>query len=116
MRRGGLFGDRVLYSETPYGAAEGAHGLFLVTEWNHFRRPDWYRLRAVMRCPVLFDGRNLYDPEAVRRSGFAYYGASRGLAQESPLPAADHDLGEDIAGARGETRCALRIAEDEGWS
>jgi len=71
------FGDRVLYAPTCYVAAEGADALFLVTEWNEFRNPDLKRLKATMRSPILFDGRNAFDPEQVREEGFTYYGIGR---------------------------------------
>ena len=64
--------------DTPYAAVEGAEALFLVTEWNEFRRPDWKRVRQLMcASPVVFDGRNLYQPDELRRRGFAYYGVGR---------------------------------------
>ncbi len=55
-----------------YRAAEGADVLFVVTEWREFRSPDFARLRSIMRQPVLIDGRNLYDPQAVQAAGFRY--------------------------------------------
>jgi UDPglucose 6-dehydrogenase len=67
------FGDRILYADTPYDCVEGADGLFVVTEWNQFRKPDLARIRDAMRTPVVFDGRNLFDPQAMRELGFAYY-------------------------------------------
>jgi UDPglucose 6-dehydrogenase len=72
------FGDRVLYAPTSYDAAEGADGLFLVTEWNEFRHPDMKRLKALMKSPVIFDGRNVFDPRRVRDEGFTYFGIGRG--------------------------------------
>ncbi len=63
--------------EEPYAAAEGADALFLVTEWNEFRQPDWARLRSMMRTPVLFDGRNVWDAPKARAAGFTYYGIGR---------------------------------------
>jgi UDPglucose 6-dehydrogenase len=64
--------------DEPYAAAEGADGLFLVTEWNEFRQPDFERLKRVMRAPVLFDGRNVWDAAKVRALGFTYFGIGRG--------------------------------------
>ena len=58
--------------DDPYQAAEDADVLFVVTEWREFRSPDFARLRATMRQPVLIDGRNLYDPKWVREAGFRY--------------------------------------------
>jgi UDPglucose 6-dehydrogenase len=71
------FGERVLLAPDAYGAVEGADALFLCTEWNDFRRPDLDRLQATMRAPVIFDGRNLFDPKLVRERGFTYYGIGR---------------------------------------
>jgi UDPglucose 6-dehydrogenase len=71
------FGDRILYATSGYDAAEGADGLFLVTEWNEFRRPDFKHLRHVMRSPVIFDGRNVFKPQEAREEGFTYYGVGR---------------------------------------
>jgi UDPglucose 6-dehydrogenase len=71
------FGDRVVYAPSGYDAAEGADGLFLVTEWNEFRRPDFKYLRQLMRAPVIFDGRNVFKPQEAREEGFTYYGIGR---------------------------------------
>ncbi len=73
-----VFGDRVRYCPTPYDALEGADALFLVTEWNEFRHPDFERMKALMRSPVVFDGRNVFDPRAMRDRGFSYFGLGRG--------------------------------------
>ncbi len=70
-------GDRVQFVQSPYLAAEGADALFLVTEWNEFRQPDFARVKAAMRQPVLFDGRNIWNPARVRQLGFTYYGVGR---------------------------------------
>jgi UDPglucose 6-dehydrogenase len=72
-----LFEGRVELVEEPYAAAEGADALFLVTEWNEFRQLELERLRAAMRTPVLFDGRNVWDAAKVRAAGFTYYGVGR---------------------------------------
>ena len=61
-----------------YQAAEGADALAIVTEWQEFRSPDFDRLREVLKTPVIFDGRNLYDPAMVSRLGFTYYAIGRG--------------------------------------
>jgi UDPglucose 6-dehydrogenase len=60
-----------------YEAAEGADALVLVTEWHQFRRPDFEKLRAIMREPALFDGRNIWPADVVRELGFSYYGIGR---------------------------------------
>ncbi len=71
------YGDRLTYCDRPYGALEGADGLVIVTEWQEFRNPDFEVMRRLMRQPVIFDGRNLYEPAIVRESGFTYYGIGR---------------------------------------
>ena len=73
-----IFRGRIEIVAEPYAAAEGADALFLVTEWNEFRRPDFARLKRAMRTPVLFDGRNVWDAAKARAAGFAYYGVGRG--------------------------------------
>ena len=72
-----VLGDRVEYADTAYAAVEGADALCVVTEWPEFRRPDFARIRAAMRTPTLFDGRNLWEPETVRAMGFVYHGIGR---------------------------------------
>jgi UDPglucose 6-dehydrogenase len=67
-----LFGDRVSYHRVNYDALSGADALLIVTEWNEFRRPDFARMRQLMRQPIILDGRNLYEPEVMREHGFAY--------------------------------------------
>jgi UDPglucose 6-dehydrogenase len=71
------FGDRVRYTETPYEALEGADGLFVLTEWNEFRRPDFDRMKKTMKQAVVFDGRNVFDPVRMRERGFVYFGIGR---------------------------------------
>jgi UDPglucose 6-dehydrogenase len=72
-----ILGDRVTLAPGPYEAVEGADGLFVVTEWNEFRNPDLERVKALMRDPVIFDGRNVFDPEELRELGFTWYGIGR---------------------------------------
>jgi UDPglucose 6-dehydrogenase len=73
----GLFGGRITYAATNYDALQGADGLAIVTEWNEFRRPDFDRMRTLMRSPVIFDGRNLFTPEQMKQHGFTYYSIGR---------------------------------------
>jgi UDPglucose 6-dehydrogenase len=67
----------VVYCQSPYEAAAGADAVALVTEWNEFKFLNLERLRGVMRRPVVFDGRNLWEPERMRRLGFEYYSIGR---------------------------------------
>jgi UDPglucose 6-dehydrogenase len=67
----------VTYCESSHVAAGGADAVVLLTEWNEFKLLNLERLRAVMRRPVIFDGRNLWEPERMRRLGFEYYSIGR---------------------------------------
>jgi UDPglucose 6-dehydrogenase len=73
----GIFGARVQLAERSYDALKGADALALVTEWNEFREPDFPRMRKLMRSPVVFDGRNIYNPEQMRAQGFTYFSIGR---------------------------------------
>lgn len=64
-------------STSPYSVVEGADALVLVTEWKQFRQPDFVRIRGLMRMPVLFDGRNIYDAAQLAELGFLYRGIGR---------------------------------------
>ncbi|ORA17757.1 UDP-glucose dehydrogenase family protein [Mycobacterium arosiense] len=70
-------GNSIEYAETMYEAVEGADALLLLTEWKQFQRPSWQRVKSAMRGHVVFDGRNIYDPERVQAEGFEYYGMGR---------------------------------------
>jgi UDPglucose 6-dehydrogenase len=67
----------VVYCDSPYEAATGADAVALVTEWNEFKFLNLDRLRSVMRRPLIFDGRNLWEPERMRRLGFEYHSIGR---------------------------------------
>jgi UDPglucose 6-dehydrogenase len=67
-------GDRIDYAEVPMAALEGADALVLVTEWNEFRRPDFDAVKAALKNPVVFDGRNIYPRATLERLGFTYFG------------------------------------------
>ncbi len=68
----------VTYCRKSYEALEEADGLVLVTEWNEFREPDFDRIRDLLREPVVFDGRNIYNPGKLKDLGFTYFGVGRG--------------------------------------
>jgi len=72
-----IYGDKLAYCDRPYGAIEGADGLAIVTEWQEFRQPDFEIMKRLMREPVVFDGRNLYDPKVMVGHGFAYESIGR---------------------------------------
>ncbi|MCI9583223.1 UDP-glucose/GDP-mannose dehydrogenase family protein [Clostridiaceae bacterium] len=78
--------DRVTYCDTKYEALKGADALVLVTEWKEFRSPDFYEIKAQLREPVIFDGRNQYSPKRIARYGLEYYqiGARPVIGREEP--------------------------------
>jgi UDPglucose 6-dehydrogenase len=75
-----IYGDRLAYCDRPYGALEEADALAIVTEWSEFRNPDFTLMARLLRSPVIFDGRNLYEPAAMAKLGFTYHGIGRGAA------------------------------------
>ncbi len=72
--------DGIDFCKSPEGALEGADALAIVTEWQEFRSPDFAYIKKTLRSPVIFDGRNLYDPSHMAREGIHYYAIGRGLA------------------------------------
>jgi UDPglucose 6-dehydrogenase len=72
-----LLKDRVTLTGKLYDALEGVDGLFVVTEWNEFRHPDFERMRRLMKQPVVFDGRNIYAPARMKELGFTWFGIGR---------------------------------------
>jgi UDPglucose 6-dehydrogenase len=71
-------GDRIDYAESSYDALEGADALVVVTDWNEYRHPDFARIKAALKSPVVVDGRNLYDTTKMRSLGFSYSSIGRG--------------------------------------
>ena len=72
-----IFASKISYADNSYAALTGADALVIVTEWNEFREPDFARMRKLMRNPIIFDGRNLYNPEQIRAHGFTYISIGR---------------------------------------
>jgi UDPglucose 6-dehydrogenase len=74
-----VFGDepRIVYADSPMHAVEGTDALVIVTEWKEFRSPDFDAIRAALKTPVIFDGRNLYEPADVARAGLEYFPIGR---------------------------------------
>jgi UDPglucose 6-dehydrogenase len=68
---------RISFTDTPMAALEGADVLAIVTEWKEFRAPDFGAIKAKLKQPIIFDGRNLYDPNILRKAGFEYYNIGR---------------------------------------
>lgn len=71
-------GDTVTFADTSYAALEGADALAVVTDWNEYRHPDFNRIKATLRRPVIVDGRNLYAPQRMADLGFSYHSIGRG--------------------------------------
>ena len=93
-----LLGERegMEYARSASEAVEGADALAIVTEWPQFRSPDFGALREKLKEAVIFDGRNLYSPEAMRERGFRYFGVGRGerIAQDNGVGV--HPVGEEV--------------------
>ena len=68
---------RLSYAETPLAALDGADALLIVTEWKEFRSPDFDTVKKRLKQPLIFDGRNLYDPSVVRAAGLEYFSIGR---------------------------------------
>ena len=69
--------SRLLYTNSPYEAVTGAHAVLILTEWREYRELDWKKMRSVMDLPLIVDGRNLLDPEAMQSAGFEYISVGR---------------------------------------
>lgn len=72
-----VLGDTITYGDSIYDVLEGANALLVMTEWNEFRSPDFERMKSLAADPVVFDGRNIFDPARMRERGFTYYGIGR---------------------------------------
>lgn len=89
-----VFGSAVEFADNPYDAARGADALLILTEWDEFATLDLKRLHGQLKYPIVIDGRNLYDPDAMAAEGFTYYSVGR-----TPVTAENHSL-ESTASAR----------------
>jgi UDPglucose 6-dehydrogenase len=78
-----IYGERVTFCDRPYGAVDGADALVVATEWNEFRNPDFEVVKRLLKRPVIFDGRNVFDPDRMVEMGFTYHGMGR-LVPEAP--------------------------------
>jgi len=72
-----LLGNKIEYASDQYEALTNAEALVLMTEWSEFHLPDFNRMTELMKGKVIFDGRNIYDPEQIRKTGFTYFGIGR---------------------------------------
>jgi UDPglucose 6-dehydrogenase len=73
----GIFGNKITYAAKNYDALKGADALAVITEWQEFREPDFARMKKLMREPVIFDGRNIYQPADMKSLGFTYFSIGR---------------------------------------
>jgi UDPglucose 6-dehydrogenase len=85
---GNIYGKRadLALCDSSADALEGADALAIVTEWQEFRSPDFEHIKATLKTPAIFDGRNLYDPAQMARLGFSYYAIGRGLRTAAKAP------------------------------
>jgi UDPglucose 6-dehydrogenase len=75
--------QQIHFADSPADALKDAHALVIVTEWKAFRSPDFERVKSLLAAPIIFDGRNLYDPQTMADSGIEYYGIGRNLHNKS---------------------------------
>ncbi len=83
----GIFGDAVTYVDGNYDALADASALLILTDWKQYRSPAFARMRAVMKRPLILDGRNLYDPQRMSQLGFEYISIGRPAAAPATVPA-----------------------------
>jgi UDPglucose 6-dehydrogenase len=81
MKQGWLNDGLITFAEHQYDALDRADALILVTEWKPFRNPDFDKIRAALKAPVIIDGRNQFDPKQLKKSGFEYYAIGRGATE-----------------------------------
>jgi len=67
-----IFGDRIEYSTNQYAILENADALAIITDWSEYRNPDFDRIKAALKNPIVIDGRNLYKPDRMMAAGFRY--------------------------------------------
>ncbi len=72
-----VLGNKIKYCESSYEALEDADALIITTEWNEFRNPDFRKIISSLKSPVIFDGRNVYDPDKMDEQNFTYYSVGR---------------------------------------
>ncbi len=72
-----IFKDKIVFKNSPYKAAEKADSIAIITEWNEFKQIDLKKIKQLMNSPIIFDGRNIYDPNKMKKLGFNYYSIGR---------------------------------------
>lgn len=81
----GLWGESIYYAKSSYDALENADAMLLLTEWNEFRRPDFDKIKTLLKHPIIFDGRNQYETERMIQRGFEYYCIGRCFENQMAL-------------------------------
>jgi len=74
-----IMGNKISYCETPYECLENADALIIATEWNEFRTPDFDKMMSILKEPVIFDGRNVFEVQTLEKKGFHYESIGRPL-------------------------------------
>ena len=74
-------GDKIAYADNQYDALEAADALLIATEWSEFRTPDFAKMKSLLKNPVIFDGRNLFELEQMEEAGFHYESIGRRVVQ-----------------------------------
>jgi UDPglucose 6-dehydrogenase len=72
-----IFGDKITLVEDAFSAIKDADAVLVLTEWNEFKQIDLKKVRSLVKTPLLFDGRNIYDPIKMKELGFTYFGVGR---------------------------------------
>ena len=72
-----IFGKKIQYGKEMYQICKGADALILITEWPEFREPDFNKMKKLLKNPIIFDGRNIYNPSLLKKKGFSYFGIGK---------------------------------------
>ncbi|MFL5810212.1 MAG: UDP-glucose dehydrogenase family protein, partial [Flavisolibacter sp.] len=80
-----IFADKISFTETQYECLENADALIIATEWNEFRTPDFDKMMTLLKDPVIFDGRNVFDVQSMEKKGFHYESIGRPLVNQPKL-------------------------------
>jgi len=97
-----MLGGEVLISDDQYASIEGAEALVVATDWEEFKQVDLLRIRGLMRRPVIFDGRNIYDPKVMSELGFTYYGVGRITHPPKPVAKSARQVERDYSLVMGD--------------
>ncbi len=98
-----LLDGQLEYAEDKYQCVQDAHALVIVTEWNEFKNPDWKTVRDLLATPIVFDGRNIHDPNEMAEHGIEYYSIGR-----QPAGTPDNDRAQDVQNSSEEQKNLLQ--------